>query len=102
MIRLYQAGNLQEAHLLLHALQAEGIEARVFNEYAQGALGDIPFPNAYPEVWLVHDSDLSRARLLVYSFERRPPVQGSVLCPHCGEDNPSNFETCWHCGEPLL
>jgi len=101
MLRLYQAADLQEAHLLLHQLAAEGIDARLFNQYAQGGLGDIPFPNAYPEIWLLNERDLARARMVIYSFERRPEVEGHVTCPHCGEDNPANFETCWHCGASL-
>ncbi|MEJ2508002.1 MAG: DUF2007 domain-containing protein [Gammaproteobacteria bacterium] len=101
MLRLYQAADLQEAHLLLHQLSAEGIEARLFNQYAQGGLGDIPFPNAYPEIWLLDERDLARARMVIYSFERRPEVEGQITCPNCGEDNPANFETCWHCGASL-
>lgn len=101
MLRLYQAADLQEAHLLMHQLAAEGIDAEIFNQYAQGGLGEIPFPNAYPEIWLVHEHDLGRARMVVYSFERRAEVIDHITCPACGEENPANFETCWHCGANL-
>lgn len=101
MYRLYQAANLQEAHLLLHQLADADIRARIFNEYAQGALGDIPFPNAYPEIWLYDEGDLEAARDIISQFEHRPAPQGTLRCPTCGEENPDNFETCWHCGTTL-
>ena len=43
MQRLYSAANLPEAHLVRGLLAAAGIEARVFNEFAGGALGELPF-----------------------------------------------------------
>lgn len=101
MYRLYQAVNLQEAHLLLHQLEQADIRVHLFNEYAQGALGDIPFSNAYPEIWLDDAHDLPQARHIVTRFEQRPEPQGTVRCTGCGEDNPDNFETCWQCGAPL-
>jgi len=101
MIRLYTAANLPEAYLLLHHLQASGVDARVFNENAQGGLGEIPFIHAYPEIWVAHDEDMPMARQIVEEFERREDTTGLVKCQVCGEDNPANFELCWHCGGAL-
>ena len=39
MRRLCSAANLPEAYLLKQLLEQAGIEARVFNEHAQGGLG---------------------------------------------------------------
>lgn len=100
MKRIYQAANLQEAHLLLHFLDQEGIEARVFNANAQGGVGEIPFIHAYPELWVMDERDAPRALELITRFESRPEVPGSIRCV-CGEENPANFELCWSCGRPL-
>lgn len=101
MRRVYETANLQEAHLILHLLSAEGIEARILNANAQGGLGEIPFTQTYPEIWVMRDGELDRARTIIAAYERRPAVQGTRRCPACGEENPDNFETCWHCGRPL-
>lgn len=102
MRRLYQAVNLPEAHLLLGLLAQAGIEARVFNEYAQGGLGEIPFMHVYPEVWLMDERDEPQARAILTAYERgAAPRSVARLCPGCGEENPPEFETCWHCGAPL-
>ena len=46
MLKLYDASNLSEAHLLLGLLSQAGIAAQILNTYAQGATGEIPFGQA--------------------------------------------------------
>lgn len=101
MKRVYQAANLQEAYLLAGLLAGEGIETRIFNENAQGALGEIPFPQAYPELWVANDAQARRAAELIEAWERQGPSGESRACPRCGEVNPKTFELCWVCGRPL-
>lgn len=99
MERLYIAGDLQEAHLILHRLESERIEAHIFNENAQGAMGEIPFTHIYPEVWLVKAKDFDRAKVIIAEYEQPIELAENQKCGHCGEESPKNFEVCWHCGE---
>lgn len=101
MQRIYAAATLTEAYLLLHRLQQAGIAVRVFNEHAHGALGEIPFPHAYPELWVEHDADAPRARAVVEEYERADGDATASLCSACGESNPAAFEICWRCGAGL-
>lgn len=78
-----------------------GIRARLFNESAQGGLGEIPFANAYPEVWVINDNDLERGKEVARNYDRAPVETGIVFCISCGEENPRNFQLCWHCGAGL-
>lgn len=101
MKRIYSAGNLQEAYLILHRLAHAGISARVLNEHAQGGVGDLPFTHAYPEVWLLEPGDAERARRLIEDYERTPAGGPPRVCGSCREENPESFETCWRCGAIL-
>lgn len=101
MRRLCTAADLMEARLLLDLLEHAYIPARLFNEHAQGGVGDIPFTHAYPEVWVLNDGDFGRGLALVRAFERAPPDARVVFCRACGEENPRNFQLCWHCGAGL-
>jgi putative signal transducing protein len=101
MLKIYSAQNLPEAYLLVHLLAQAGIEARVFNENLQGALGNIPFPEAYPQVWLLRENDAARARQVLGEYERRPAQRGTLRCRECGEENPDNFQICWNCARAL-
>lgn len=99
MERFYIAGDLQEAHLLLHRLETERIDAHIFNENAQGAVGELPFTHIYPEIWLVNREDLARAKKVVAEYERPIAALENQKCKHCGEESPGTFEVCWQCGE---
>jgi len=101
MLKLYRAANLQEAHLVLHRLEQAGIEARLFNEYAQGGLGELPFTHVYPEIWVVEPADIERARRVVEDYQCAQSPLGAHICRFCGEESPGGFEICWRCGAPL-
>lgn len=101
MKKLYRAATLPDAHILRGLLAQAGIEARVFNENAQGGLGQLPFTEAWPEVWVSEDRDLARAQEIVRAFECSPEVAANLRCPSCAEENPSSFQLCWSCGTTL-
>ena len=100
MQKIYSAATLADAHLVVGLLGQEGIAARVFNENAQGGLGEIPFTHAWPEVWLEDESDKERALEILRQIER-PGSNVQVACSACKEMNPDNFQVCWNCGEAI-
>jgi hypothetical protein len=102
MHKIYTAANLADAYLLRDRLARAGIEVFVFNEHAQGGLGEIPFTQTYPELWLADSHDVARALDEIRAYEAKPGRDDPPhKCPTCGEDNPASFEVCWRCGRPL-
>jgi len=102
MIRLYQAANLPQAHLLLDRLLAADIVAHVFNQNAQGMAGETPVTETLPEIWLEKPDDEPAAKAIVAAFETDMQADvGECLCPRCGAENPTSFEICWQCGKAL-
>lgn len=96
MERLYQARDLIQAHLLREALAQAGVDTLILNEHAQGAVGEIPFTHAAPELWLVEPQQRCAAEAVIAHYEL--PVQdGTMRCSHCGEENPAGFAICWKC-----
>lgn len=102
MQRFYTALNRLDAYLVLHRLQHAGINAHVFNEHASSIVGEVPPDVAQPQVWLDDERDLPRAQAVLKSLAAERARSGSsVFCRACGEENPANFELCWHCGAGL-
>jgi hypothetical protein len=99
--KLYTATSLPDAHLMRNLLEESGIAAHVFNENAQGGVGQLPVTEAYPQVWIANDRDIDRARDILRAFEQMSAVSSSKRCANCSEDNPSTFQLCWNCGAPL-
>ena len=103
MPKIYTAGSLYEAELLLHRLREAGIAARVLKQNLIGLAGELPHTEAHPEVWLDDAISERRARRIVDDYERRRRGADGPekTCPVCAESSPSNFELCWSCRAPL-
>ena len=100
MMRVHIAPTLLDAQLAVDTLSSLGITAHIFNANAAGALGEVPFLQAQPEVWVDDDSQASRAREILEGCQAMPPSQEKT-CPYCGELNPGNFLSCWQCKRAL-
>jgi len=89
-------------HLLLgtiwaESLRAAGIRCELRNTTLSGAMGEIPFLECAPQLWIEHDSDEPRAREILGQL--RQPSQGPAWrCHACGESSEPQFGACWRCG----
>jgi len=101
MKKVCSASNLVEAQIMLDLLGCASIDARLLNANAQSGVGELPFTHAYPEVWVMNDNDLTQGKEIITNYERAPVETGVVFCRSCNEENPRNFELCWHCGATL-
>lgn len=100
MKRVLVAPTLLDAQLAVDALSSLGITTHIFNANAAGALGEVPFMQAQPEVWIDDDAQEARARGALAGLRDAPP-RVEKRCAHCGELNPGNFLSCWQCGGAL-
>jgi ribosomal protein L40E len=100
MKRVHIAPTLLDAQLAADVLASLGIPTHIFNANAAGALGEIPFMQAQPEVWVDDDSQEQRAREVLLDCLKKVSCEEKV-CPACGERNPGNFLSCWQCGNAL-
>ncbi|MGB9130846.1 MAG: DUF2007 domain-containing protein [Thiobacillus sp.] len=100
MKRVLIAPTLLDAQLAVDVLSSLGIVCHIFNANAAGALGEVPFMQAQPEVWVDDEAQETRARDVLTGL-RNAPLRDEKSCPHCGEANPGNFMSCWQCGGAL-
>jgi hypothetical protein len=86
-----------EAGLLKELLAREGITCLIRNDQLFAALGEIPFLECYPELWVVDDDVWPRARLLLDHWLKGSVDAGAWCCPNCGEILEGQFGACWNC-----
>lgn len=87
-----------QAHLLKELLEREGVACLLRNEQLFAALGEIPFLECLPELWVVDDEVWPRARLLLDNWLREEAQADAWSCPACGEWLEGQFGACWKCG----
>ena len=99
MKRIFASFNLAEVHHARNLLDSVCIRAFVKNEMLASAIGQLPFADCQPEVWLVDDADADRAARLLSEGPLRPADKSNVWQCDCGEIQEAQFTQCWRCGD---
>lgn len=71
MIKVYDASNSIEAHMIANMLEQEGIEARVDGEYLQGGIGDLQAIDMIRV--MVSEESHPAAQNIIKAFEAKQP-----------------------------
>ena len=101
MQKVYSTFNLFDAYIIRDLLTDRGINCFVSNEHISGALGELPYTESWPEVWITQNLHFDRARGLINEFEQNTTVDSVLFCKKCNEFGSSGFELCWKCGVEL-
>lgn len=88
-----------QAGLLKELLAKEGIACLIKNEQLFAALGEIPFLECAPQLWVVDEEVWPRAKLLLDGWLREESSVDPWTCESCGERLEGQFGSCWKCGE---
>lgn len=93
---LARADHLVQATIWAESLRAAGIRCQLRNTTLSGAVGEIPFLECAPQLWIEHDADETRAREILQQLLH--PEQGPQWrCARCGEWSEPQFGACWQC-----
>jgi Putative prokaryotic signal transducing protein len=100
MKRVFSGNTLHDTVHLQNLLSLAGIRCIVRNRDLGGGLGDLPFLDCSPELWVLADEEAERADALIRDALRpsASPHVDSWRCVHCGEENEAQFAACWRCG----
>lgn len=96
MKKLTSADSLITINHFKNLLAAEGIPTKIRNEYLGAIMGEMPFVETWPELWVINDLDFDRATELIKTVDEESP-SSPWRCKHCGEENEGQFAACWKC-----
>jgi hypothetical protein len=99
MKKLTSAESLITINHFKNLLAAEGIETQIRNQHLGSIMGEVPFFETWPQLWVVNDLDFDRAVQLIDAANVESPTE-PWKCPDCGEVNEGQFSICWRCGSP--
>lgn len=99
---LFSSLNIAEVGLLKTLIEQEGIACLMRNERLSMALGEVPFLDAAPELWVFDDADYQAAQTLVARWKNAPLTTFAAwICPDCATENEGQFGACWKCGHEI-
>jgi hypothetical protein len=94
---LARADHVVQATIWAESLRASGIRCELRNTALAGAMGEIPFLECAPQLWIEHDADEDRALDILQQL-RKPASGPAWICADCGESSEPQFGACWQCG----
>lgn len=101
MKKVTSADSLVTINHYKNLLVSEGIAAFIRNEHLGGIVGEMPFQEVWPELWVKNDLDYDRAMQLIDSASIVEESPSAVWhCTQCNAENEGQFSACWQCGTP--
>jgi len=101
MKKLIAADSLITINHYKNVLESEGIAAFIRNEHLGSIVGEMPFQEVWPELWVRNDLDYDRALQLIDVTIAEESPSSPWKCRNCGSDNEGQFAACWSCGQAL-
>jgi hypothetical protein len=99
MKRVYTANTMSADREIVQGLLEEAeIPCMVRNENLSAALGELPFTECSPEIWILNDGDYPRASAIVDGWRNAEPENHGPWVCRCGETIEGQFSSCWKCG----
>jgi hypothetical protein len=100
MKRVWSGTTLHDTAHLKNLVEQAGIECFIKHRHLGSAMGDLPFLDCSPELWVVKDAQAVGATAVIREALRPDsgPPAARWRCAHCGEDNEAQFAVCWRCG----
>jgi hypothetical protein len=97
--RIFASLSIAEVHHAKNLLASVGISSFVKNEILASAIGQLPFGDCQPELWLADPADAERARRILTEGPLAPSEKANVWQCRCGEIQEAQFTQCWRCAD---
>lgn len=100
MKRLFVSQSLVEVESFKELLEKSGITCTIKNQQASSLAGEVPFTEVFPELWVINDADLDRAKEFLEGQRSNKEADSPAWrCVGCGERHVGQFTACWKCGK---
>lgn len=69
MIKIFEDFDITLVGYYQSVLEANGIETFMKNQFATGGLGELPFVEVVPQLWVLNDAEVPRAMALLEELQ---------------------------------
>jgi hypothetical protein len=98
VIKVYEDFNFSRVGQMQSLLESHGINTFLKNEFGSSVVGELPFVEVIPQLFVLDSTDAPRAQeLLTLNLSDDSPAEDWV-CNDCGIEVEGAFFCCWKCG----
>ena len=98
MIKVFENFDFSRVGQMQSLLESHGIQTFMRNEYGSSVVGELPFVEVVPQLFVLEQKDVARAKELLLLDLPMETSDEDWVCPECGIDIEGNFSRCWKCG----
>lgn len=99
MIKVYEDFNFSRVGQVQSLLEANGIRTFLRNEFGSSVVGELPFVEVIPQLFVLERTDVERAMSLIETEMGGNEPGEDWVCPDCGAAVDGHFSSCWKCAE---
>ena len=98
MIKVFEDFDFSRVGQMQSLLDSHGIKTFIRNEYGSSVVGELPFVEVIPQLFVLEEKDLEQAKQILKLDNPQDNTAEDWICPECGVDVEGNFSRCWKCG----
>ncbi len=98
MIKVFESFDFSRVGQMQSLLESHGIKTFIRNQYGSSVMGEVPFLEVVPQLFVLEERDLVKAREILRLDSPVESTEANWVCPGCGIDVEGNFARCWRCG----
>ena len=98
MLKVFENFDFSRVGQLQSLLESHGIPTFIKNQFTSSVMGEVPFVEVCPQLFILNDSDLVRAQVLLETGDIQSEPAADWVCATCGAEVEGQFSACWRCG----
>lgn len=98
MIKVFEDFDYSRVGQMRSLLEAHGIRTFIRNEYGSSVVGELPFVEVVPQLFVLEQKDVARAKEILKLDEPVRDPAPDWTCSECGAEVEGSFAQCWKCG----
>lgn len=99
MIKVFEDYDIVLVGRYQSVLESNGIPTFLKNRFGTSGSGELPFIEVVPQLWVLNEADVDRARALIKEIDQDElsELSAAWVCPKCGTPQEAAFTHCWKC-----
>jgi len=97
VIKVFENFDFSRVGQMQSLLESHGIPTFVKNQFSSSVMGEVPFVEVCPQLYILDAADLEAAQNLLRPGATGPADAEDWVCAKCGMKIDGQFERCWNC-----